>query len=148
MPSPALRSARPSTGADPDLTAALRRCAERDPGGLGELEACCGQRLRAVLARALGDVGLADRALPAVLADLREHAAEFNAERETAEDWVFGRTRRRLRALSGSGKPGVKRRVLATRRPSRGLDEGRSLPAGDLFRASPRPMTENATAPE
>src|SRR3954451_22556405 len=112
MPSPTLRSARPSTDADPELAAALRRCAERDPGGLADLEARCGQRLRAVLARALGDVALADRALPAALADLEEHAAEFDPDREAAEDWIFGRTRCRGRRPARREAPSPRRRPV------------------------------------
>src|SRR3954447_4021603 len=148
MPSPTLRSARPNTGADPELAAALRRCAERDPGGLADLEARCGQRLRAVLARALGDVALADRALPAALADLEEHAAEFDPDREAADDWIFGRTRCRLRALSASGKADATRRVRATRRPSHGAGGRRGSPAADPPGAVPRPMAGGATAPD
>src|SRR6478735_7032475 len=98
MPAPHL--ARHDAPFDPALAAILRRCAERDPNCLHDLEAAVGEQVRAVLARALGSSDIANFALPAVLSDLRDRAGLFEPDRQPAEDWVFGQVRARLRELT------------------------------------------------
>jgi hypothetical protein len=100
MPSPALRSAPHEQLSNLRHADVLRRCAERDPNCLRDLEAAFGDQVRAVLTRALGSNEMAAFALPAVFADLRDRAGAFDPERQPAEDWVFGQVRRRLRELT------------------------------------------------
>ncbi len=85
---------------DRHLADILRRCADGHPDCLGELEGACGRQVRAFLERALGDPAIATFALPAVLADLRARASEFDPERHAPEDWVFGVVRSRIRDLA------------------------------------------------
>lgn len=101
------------SGNGPALASALedvlRRCAEPDAGGRDELAAACGPQLRATLARTLGSDELAGFALPAVLADLYDRAGEFDPGRQSAQDWVHGCARARIRELAlaadGAGRP-------------------------------------------
>ena len=97
---PALHLARHDAPSDSALVAILRRCAERDPNCLHDLEAAVGEQVRAVLARALGSPDIATFALPAVLSDLRDRAGLFEPNRQPAEDWVFGQVRARLHELT------------------------------------------------
>jgi hypothetical protein len=85
---------------DRDLAEILRRCAEGHPACLRELEEACGRQVRAILERALGDPAVATFALPAILADLRDRAPDFDPGRHAPEDWVFGVVRGRIRDLT------------------------------------------------
>ena len=96
----ALHLARHDAPFDPALAAILRRCAERDPNCLHDLEAAVGEQVRGVLARALGGPDIATFALPAVLSDLRDRAGLFEPNCQPAEDWVFGQVRARLHELT------------------------------------------------
>lgn len=93
---------------DPDLVAALERCAAGDRDGADALRAWQGGRLHDVLLRILGDSSLADRVLDAVLDDLFRNAAMISAlGRGPVEDRVFGLLRRHAYAALRQGGGGV-----------------------------------------
>jgi hypothetical protein len=86
-------------GGDPELAAALERCAARDSSGLEALRAWQGGRLRETLLRTLGEPALADRVLEEVVADLWDNAALHQTlGRGPAEDHVFAVLRRHAHA--------------------------------------------------
>lgn len=88
------------------LAEALRRCAEGDRGGVEELRAWQGGRLRAVLLRILQDPALTDRVLDAALDDIFRNAALLHAlGRGPVEDRVFGLLRRHAYAALRKAPP-------------------------------------------
>lgn len=136
-----VRAARPEIWGDPELAAILRRCAMGDPEGVAALRAWQGGRLAAVLARLLGDPTLAARHLEGVLAALADSAAEFDATRASAEDWVFAQLRLQARNLP--------RRSTADRPPAPiapAAPATQSEPPGLAARPGPSPVSAPAAA--
>lgn len=129
-----------TAGVEAELTELLRRCAGRDRAALAELAERHGPRLRAILARTLEEPALAEAALAPALEDLWETAPYFHPGRTSAEDWVFGRVRRRAREILSTGLPAA---VAAP--PVSDIDrDGAPGPAGQ----STPPPTDDADPPQ
>lgn len=103
------RPAAGAGGADAGLERLLQRCAAGDPDARRQLEALYGPRLRAMLARHVGQPELVEPVLQAALDEVCAGAADHNPERALAEDWLFGR----VRAAAAARLPrGATRRVM------------------------------------
>ena len=92
---------------DTELTALLRRCAERDRGALARLYEVVAPQLLAMLQRMLGVRAAAEDALQDSFLRIWNQAAQFDPERGRAMAWLVTIARNRAIDLKRARRPTV-----------------------------------------